>query len=188
MKTKIIQKIIPGLIKEEFVEERTSDDNTARADPPRGNLPTVPELLASSPVSLRSPNRFEIGATDLSPPGIFSQSSGDGMYLGSDHPIWGIGRDPGTRSGSGPWGGDGFLPPMGAPPNARFDPINPIPPSRRGPLRRTGEPDNDEHMPPGPVRRSSSTSADLLNYGFSGEVSFDAMVMSLQKMPENSIV
>ncbi|KAK0453907.1 PI31 proteasome regulator N-terminal-domain-containing protein [Armillaria borealis] len=40
----------------------------------------------------------------------------------------------------GPWGGDGFLPPMGAPPGARFDPVGPgaaIPGRGRGlPSRR----------------------------------------------------
>lgn len=54
----------------------------------------------------------------------------------------------------GPWGGDGFLPPMGAPPGARFDPVGPglgpFPPGGGGRApRRMGDPDNDEFMPPG---------------------------------------
>jgi proteasome inhibitor subunit 1 (PI31) len=67
----------------------------------------------------------------------------------------------------GPWGGDGFLPPMGAPPGARFDPVGPFP-GLRGPPGFPGGggsggmpgrgprfgPDNDEFMPPGMVRAS----------------------------------
>jgi hypothetical protein len=83
------------------------------------------------------------------------------MFVGPDHPIF-SGRVPGGfggRGGQGRWGGDGFLPPMGAPPGARFDPVGPFP-SRVGegrgregqPSGRSlGEPDNDEFMPPGAV-------------------------------------
>ncbi|KAH9045183.1 PI31 proteasome regulator N-terminal-domain-containing protein [Lactarius pseudohatsudake] len=60
----------------------------------------------------------------------------------------------------GPWGGDGYLPPMGAPPGARFDPVGPGLgpfPGRTGFGPRggqpgggnVGDPDNDEFMPPG---------------------------------------
>ena len=79
------------------------------------------------------------------------------MFVGPDHPIFGI-RDPNRGIGGspqGPWGGDGFLPPMGAPPGARFDPVGPGPLPGRGfgrrggnPGRRSGDPDNDEFMPP----------------------------------------
>lgn len=85
------------------------------------------------------------------------------MFMGPGHPIFGGAfgsrRDP---AGRGPWGGDGYLPPMGAPPGARFDPVIP---GRFGPEgnlfgrgiggrapRRQGDPDNDELMPPGAVR------------------------------------
>ena len=93
------------------------------------------------------------------------------MFVGPDHPIFSDRFTP-SRSGiggghrEGPWGGDGFLPPMGAPPGARFDPVGPFgAPSGRGPgggspfggsggrngLPRSSEPDNDEFMPPGMV-------------------------------------
>ena len=92
------------------------------------------------------------------------------MFLGPHHPIFSdrfnAGR--GDRQGQreGPWGGDGFLPPMGAPPGARFDPVGPFGspfgqgPGRGGPFGglggrggppRSSEPDNDEFMPPGVV-------------------------------------
>jgi len=80
------------------------------------------------------------------------------MFVGPDHPIFGIGRG-GNHSPRGPWGGDGYLPPMGAPPGARFDPIGPsfprggfAPPGRGGRRLDGQDPDNDEFMPPGMVR------------------------------------
>ncbi|GJN94413.1 hypothetical protein Rhopal_007493-T1 [Rhodotorula paludigena] len=68
---------------------------------------------------------------------------GGGMVMGPDHPLFrerfgpgGIGGGVGGVGGGGGmdgrrWGGDGFLPPMGAPPGARFDPVGPTngPPS-----------------------------------------------------------
>lgn len=99
------------------------------------------------------------------------------MYVGPNHPIFRDRRGPGAGGEhQGPWGGDGFLPPMGAPPGARFDPVGPghrgggplggFPgPSRGGPFGGggggrgfMGEPDNDEFMPPsGNVSRRSFT-------------------------------
>jgi proteasome inhibitor subunit 1 (PI31) len=86
------------------------------------------------------------------------------MFVGPDHPIFGARRSRGEAGGvRGPWGGDGFLPPMGAPPGARFDPVGP----NIGPYPGAGglgrgrgwqggpgqmnryDPDNDEFMPPG---------------------------------------
>lgn len=83
------------------------------------------------------------------------------MFVGPDHPMFdgrrgGVGGMGGI-GGRGPWGGDGFLPPMGAPPGARFDPIGPgsFPGSGGfGGLPGRGNrhgPDNDEFMPPGAV-------------------------------------
>lgn len=80
------------------------------------------------------------------------------MFVGPDHPIFGNRRGGTSPGGLGPWGGDGFLPPLGAPPGARFDPVLPGPlgpnsgrgRGSRGPLRN-GDPDNDELMPPGVV-------------------------------------
>ncbi|GAA5987300.1 hypothetical protein JCM5350_008139 [Sporobolomyces pararoseus] len=100
----------------------------------------------------------EIGRNDLEPlgglTGTFgggpggiqglpgSSEGGGGMFMGPDHPLFrerfsddGIARD---RDGGGRrWGGDGFLPSIGAPPGARFDPIGPEngPPGSTGPSR-----------------------------------------------------
>lgn len=86
-----------------------------------------------------SSNPLQIGRSDLdplggrsnpfAPPPLFSPpGSGDGMFVGPNHPMF-SGR--GGRGGMGgmggigglgpmgPWGGDGYLPPMGAPPGAR---------------------------------------------------------------------
>ena len=91
------------------------------------------------------------------------------MFVGPDHPIFSDRFTPGRGGGiggqgrhEGPWGGDGFLPPMGAPPGARFDPVGPFGqgPGRGGPFGgsggpngppRSSDPDNDEFMPPGVV-------------------------------------
>lgn len=92
----------------------------------------------------------------FTPPNIFPQG-GNGMFVGPDHPIFG-GRRREPIGDRGPWGGDGYLPPMGAPPGARFDPVGPDPLAGRGPGsgplgggRSSGDPDNDEFMPPGAV-------------------------------------
>lgn len=55
----------------------------------------------------------------------------DGMIVGPDHPLW-----------QGPHGG-APLPPMGALPGARFDPMSPL-----APMQRRGDPDWDEFAPP----------------------------------------
>ncbi|BGP43576.1 hypothetical protein JCM10449v2_007617 [Rhodotorula kratochvilovae] len=55
-----------------------------------------------------------------------------GMFMGPDHPLFrerfGPGSD--TVGGGGAvgrrWGGDGYLPPIGAPQGARFDPVGPV--------------------------------------------------------------
>ncbi|KAH9071705.1 PI31 proteasome regulator N-terminal-domain-containing protein [Lactarius deliciosus] len=149
LKLKIIQNLMPGLHKEGYTE-----------GPP-----------ATSPSS--SNPRRDIGRRDLDPlgvnplggfgpPPLFPGSGGDGMFVGPNHPIFGQrgrGVFPPNR---GPWGGDGYLPPMGAPPGARFDPVGPGLgpfPGRTGFGPRggqpgsgnVGDPDNDEFMPPGMV-------------------------------------
>lgn len=114
----------------------------------------------------------------------------DGMMLGPDHPLFrdrfAQPAQPFSGTGAGPFGGDGFLPPGAVPPGARFDPIVPghvpgpgpagrfPPPGRRGgfsgpgsfgglgSVRRSGDPDNDEFLPP--VRPSlvhSATGSDV---------------------------
>jgi proteasome inhibitor subunit 1 (PI31) len=79
------------------------------------------------------------------------------MYVGPDHPMF-AGRGRGRDQEAGPWGGDGRLPPLGAPPGARFDPVGPFgrgtfPGAGRGrggpPGTFGGDPDNDEFFPPG---------------------------------------
>ncbi|KAF7355208.1 Proteasome inhibitor PI31 subunit [Mycena sanguinolenta] len=175
-KLKIISKLVPGLRKDGYAE--TAEDaptsattsNPTRADPARTYQPP-PVFPREDPNPYRLPptvgprNPLEIGRRDLdpfpgmpanpfAPPPLFPGSGGDGMFVGPDHPIFG-GRQGGPRGGVGPWGGDGFLPPMGAPPGARFDPVGPTFPGgglgrgRGGPRRNLGEPDNDEFMPPG---------------------------------------
>jgi len=87
------------------------------------------------------------------------------MFVGPEHPMFGIGRGIASPN-RGIWGGDGYLPPMGAPPGARFDPVGPVFPGRGnlGPFgngrRRPENPDNDEFMPPGMV----SPSLAILTY------------------------
>ncbi|KAF7352897.1 hypothetical protein MVEN_01257000 [Mycena venus] len=143
-----------------------------RADQPRGNYQPPPVFPGEDtnpyqlPPTVGPRNPLEIGRRDLdpfpgmpanpfSPPPLFPGGDGDGMFVGPNHPIFGGGGQRGPRGGPGPWGGDGFLPPMGAPPGARFDPVGPIFPGgglgrgRGGPRRNLGEPDNDEFMPPG---------------------------------------
>lgn len=93
------------------------------------------------------------------PPSLFPDNGDDGMFVGPNHPIFGPGMRGQGPGGRGPWGGDGFLPPMGAPPGARFDPIGPgpLPMPGRGPFPgmpgsgNARDPDNDEFMPPGAV-------------------------------------
>lgn len=120
-------------------------------------------------------NPLEIGRSDLeplggrnpfAPPPLFpGGSGGDGMFLGPSQ----LFRDRMEPR----WGGDGFLPPMGAPPGARFDPVGPFEAPRSGSGHRfpgllgggggggrgfgpgggggAAGPDNDEFMPPGAV-------------------------------------
>jgi hypothetical protein len=187
LKLKILQKIMPGLRKEGYIED-TSESTASGAHLPPETQPGpsgVPQPRAppppqapprnpfAPPSAFPSNNPLEIGRRDLdpfasdpfSPPSLFPPArGGDGMFVGPDHPIFGVPRGGGGILPRGPWGGDGFLPPMGAPPGARFDPIGPEPYPRRGGLPgfpgrgrggnngpASGEPDNDEFMPPGAV-------------------------------------
>ncbi|KAI0068938.1 hypothetical protein BV25DRAFT_1792224 [Artomyces pyxidatus] len=181
---RIVQKIIPGLHKEGYTEDSGVSSSSARREPPPASNPPARPHPESPPFapdsSLRVPshippqNPLEIGRRDLdplglgsnpfAPPPLFPGSGGDGMFVGPDHPIFGQrGRGVGSPFGTGPWGGDGYLPPMGAPPGARFDPVGPGLgpfPGRTGFGPRGGQqpgggnlhgPDNDEFMPPGAV-------------------------------------
>ncbi|KAG7097099.1 hypothetical protein E1B28_004483 [Marasmius oreades] len=185
-KLKVIQKLVPGLRKDGYTEEPTateqpshsatrlqqSNDNINRDARPQ--VPQFPrydpyeEFPRRGPSHLPPQNPLQIGRRDLDPlpggsfhpPPLFPPDNDDGMFVGPNHPIFGgRSQQPGAR---GPWGGDGFLPPMGAPPGARFDPVGPtlgpfpgnLGPSGRGRGGVPGggnmrSPDNDEFMPPG---------------------------------------
>ncbi|KZT20803.1 hypothetical protein NEOLEDRAFT_1158508 [Neolentinus lepideus HHB14362 ss-1] len=176
-KLQILQKLIPGLNKPGYTESIADISTNASGSVPRAPnsnpQPARPQPEAPPIEPTRSPyshippeNPLMIGRRDLdpiphnpwAPPPLFPGNSGDGMYVGRDHPIFGARRGGFGAGGQphGPWGGDGFLPPMGAPPGARFDPVGP---GFRGPSRggfggmpgggNMRGPDNDEFMPPG---------------------------------------
>ncbi|KAJ7068150.1 PI31 proteasome regulator N-terminal-domain-containing protein [Mycena amicta] len=155
-KLKIIQKLVPGLRKDGYTEgEQTT---TVTANVATSSQPSAPRYQPPPlPPRVGPRNPLEIGRRDLdpfpanpfSPPSLFPDHNGDGMFVGPGHPLFA-----GRRDGQGPWGGDGFLPPMGAPPGARFDPVGPAFPRGgfgpgRLPRRGLGEPDNDDFLPPG---------------------------------------
>ncbi|KAG8814469.1 hypothetical protein FRC17_001111 [Serendipita sp. 399] len=177
--TKYIKEVLQPVLPELNYEA----PQRSESPPPRGterpqqaqSQPRLPEQV-NDPPSLHRPfnlperqdNPLEIGRSDLDPiPNPFTGKSpiqplnpGGGMYVGPGHPIFG-GQQPPARPGGaprGPWGGDGYLPPLGAPSGARFDPIVPFGaggvggiPGRGGAPRGgpfTGEPDNDEFLPP----------------------------------------
>jgi len=177
-KLQIVQNLIPGLRKDGYSEELSTTDTVAnpRRDIPQPARPqpqAPPRAPEYDPSHIPPENPLSIGRRDLepfpglnpsnpfAPPPLFPPHGGDGMFVGPDHPIFGNRG----RGGQGPWGGDGFLPPMGAPPGARFDPVGPgIVPfgpgfGGRGGRGRGGppgggnsrDPDNDEFMPPGAV-------------------------------------
>ena len=179
-KLKIVSHILPRLHKDGYVEQSeaaSSSERAAAAQPPPDNQPSAhpraenppyaPDYPGPYPYNSHIPpeNPLAIGRGDLdpipmnpfSPPSLFPPNNrgGDGMFVGPDHPIFSD-RRPGEGGLRGPWGGDGFLPPMGAPPRARFDPVGPGPfpgGGRGGPPRFPGRgnmygPDNDEFMPP----------------------------------------
>ena len=170
-----VQKLIPGLRKDGYAEqaETVADRSQPRAPeepaparprpeeppyPPRDDLPHLPPR---NPLEIGRRDRDPFPNNPFAPPPLFPDASGDGMFVGPSHPIFGPGMRGGGPGGMGPWGGDGFLPPMGAPAGARFDPIGPgagplgpFPGRGRGMPRGGGgpfggDPDNDELPPPG---------------------------------------
>ncbi|KAF9008926.1 PI31 proteasome regulator N-terminal-domain-containing protein [Cyathus striatus] len=175
---KIVKKLVPGLRKDGYIEateESTTCTPPHRSQDPQPSRPRpyvppeAPDRDARLPNSDFPQNSREIGRRDwdpfggqnlFAPPSLFPRNGGDGMYVGPSHPIFG-GENYAVPQ-RGPWGGDGFLPPLGAPPGARFDPVGPdfLPGGRGvgqfGPGGRRppgggnmGGPDNDEFMPPG---------------------------------------
>lgn len=148
-KVQVIQKLLPGLVKPGYNEER--DGNTSNgggsAPPPSAGGPSQPRpdiggIGGEAPPNFPSrpgygQNPLEIGRSDLDPlggqVGRLPGAGGDGMYVGPNHPLFNRERSQENPLGGGnngpqrgPWGGDGFLPPLGAPPGARFDPITPF--------------------------------------------------------------
>jgi len=171
-KLQIVSHILPALRKEGYVEQSeaaSTSERAARAQPLPDNQPTVHPRPENPPYEPDYPGPYPynpaIGRRDLdpfpvnpfSPPSLFPPNGGgDGMFVGPDHPIFSNRRPHREGDLRGPWGGDGFLPPMGAPPRARFDPVGPgpFPGGRGGAPRFPGRgnmygPDNDEFMPPG---------------------------------------
>jgi len=179
-KINILQKVIPSLRKEGY-EESIGETATASASQgrpqqprnPRNSPPPVPHQPFNLPPLSGGNNPLSIGRRDLDPlprnpfqpPPLFGGDDGDGMFVGPSHPLFRERFEPGGGGGlggmggrGGRWGGDGWLPPMGAPPGARFDPVGPGPMGGFGGLGRgrgrggrgpLGGPDNDEFMPPG---------------------------------------
>ena len=202
-KLKIISRILPALRKEGYVEQseaaltseraaaaQPSPDNQPGARPRAENPPYAPDYPGPYPYNFHIPpeNPLAIGRRDLdpvpsnlfSPPSLFppNNGGGDGMLVGPDHPIFSDRRPGGEGGLRGPWGGDGFLPPMGAPARARFDPVGPglFP---RGGGRGAGPPhfpgrgnmygpDNDEFIPP--VSDLSIHSSNLDHFPFDPRV------------------
>lgn len=147
---------------------------------PQGSPDNNPRQPYNHPSPSGNRNPLSVGRRDLDPfpganpfrpPPLFGGDDGGGMFVGPSHPLFRDRFEPGGGGGGGvggvgPWGGDGWLPPMGAPPGARFDPIGPGPMGGfrgrgrggRGPFGGPGGgggaagPDNDEFMPPGYVR------------------------------------
>lgn len=177
----IVQKLIPGLRKDGYTEQVSDASTNAGPGPSQPSNPPAarPETIIppygpdrNSPLAMPPRNPLEIGRRDrdpfprnpFAPPSLFPDD-GDGMFVGPNHPIFSPSRGAHGEL-RGPWGGDGYLPPMGAPPGARFDPVGPgFGPHPGGPLPggggrgrgfpgpgNTGDPDPDELMPPGAVR------------------------------------
>lgn len=219
---KIIQKLIPGLRKDGYAEDvaegsRNTGDSRPTQAQPSSSQPQIPrydpneEFPYRTPSHIPSRNPLEIGRRDLdpipmnpfSPPSLFPSNGGDGMLVGPDHPIFDSRRGRGNFGDvGGPWGGDGFLPPMGAPPGARFDPVGPFtggpftgPGRTLGPNRGRnplgGDPDNDEFMPPGAVCYSTPLQP-LLNYPISPYLTYRGICscnfVSKQKQREGCAV
>ncbi|KAG8860931.1 hypothetical protein FRB91_000127 [Serendipita sp. 411] len=176
--TRYIKEVLQPLLPElNYDARQTSDSPPPRSTEAPQQAQSQSRLLdtqqETQPPSLHRPfnlperqdNPLEIGRSDLDPfPNPFAGKSpiqplnpGGGMYVGPGHPMFGgHPAQPGGVGGSR--GRGGVLPPLGAPPGARFDPIVPFGaggiggfPGRGGPPRGgpfTGEPDNDEFLPP----------------------------------------
>ncbi|KAI7907006.1 PI31 proteasome regulator N-terminal-domain-containing protein [Cokeromyces recurvatus] len=167
-KLNIIQRLIPGLNKPGYEDNSSVTNTAAITNEPNPNTERNPTTRVPIPGSadFDDPAYPDVGGSDLRPlggvrSGIRMPGSGDGMFVGPDHPIFG--NRSGNRSSlddpSGLFGGPEPLPRGSVPPGARFDPIGPFgrlpvrPPGRGGNNSRprrpfSGEPDNDELLPP----------------------------------------
>ncbi|GAA5930128.1 proteasome inhibitor PI31 family protein [Sporobolomyces koalae] len=112
--------------------------------PPSTGGSTGPRPIGDDPLRIPGSGGMprpigEIGRNDLDPLGGLGGTFGTGrlpggggaggMFMGPDHPLFRE-RFEGGNGGSAlqdnrRWGGDGYLPPIGAPPGARFDPVGP---------------------------------------------------------------
>lgn len=164
-KTQIIQKVLPGLRKDGYQDTAEavvapSSSQPRQPGPAQPRQPTPPQPFEpGNPFGHPAPggprNPLEIGRRDREPfggvdpfaPPQLRPPQGGGMFVSPDDPLFHPGW--GGPARGGPWGGDGFLPPMGAPPGARFDPVGPLGGPGRGGPRPPRGPDNDEFMPPG---------------------------------------
>ena len=134
-----------------------------RARPERQQHPNrgLEQFPPGFPLSGQVPIGTGIGSYDLDPfagsrgfvgIGSGAMPSGGGMIVGPDHPMF---RGQGSRNPSFPGQGPLTFPPGSVPPGARFDPTGPFdimgpgvrPRGQRPPF--SGDPDNDEFMPPG---------------------------------------
>ncbi|KAF7729868.1 hypothetical protein EC973_003602 [Apophysomyces ossiformis] len=147
----------------------TSPEVPRRPEAPSTRPPIFDEPFAPEDPFSRRYNPLSVGWTDLDPlSGQSHMPGGDGMYVGPEHPMFGEGdTDP-----SSIYGGPEPIPRQSVPPGARFDPIGPFGriPGRGGHNVRgrggfggrggrggpgsqggffSGEPDNDEFLPPG---------------------------------------
>ncbi|CAO1629433.1 unnamed protein product [Parajaminaea phylloscopi] len=152
-KTSVVQKLIPGLRKEGYQEETSSEASGSSSQRPRPTPRNPNSSLDPDDDDLLPPrgagvypqrNPLAVGDRDLQPlggmrppgvggfgpPPLFGEpgAGGGGMYVGPDDPIFRDRFRGGAGTGGelrGPWGGDGFLPAGAVPPGARFDPIGP---------------------------------------------------------------
>ncbi|CEG68448.1 hypothetical protein RMATCC62417_04706 [Rhizopus microsporus] len=150
VKLNIIQRLIPGLNKPGYDDSTTTTTTTTSSSGtiPSRNQPRQPPFMVPPPMPT---DPYNVGGDDLNPfgdrlrlPG--SRGTGGGMYVGPNHPIFG-GRFDDPPIGGGPEN----LPRGAVPPGARFDPITPPGPRfnpRNFRAPRSGEPDNDELLPP----------------------------------------
>ncbi|KAJ1969464.1 hypothetical protein IWQ62_000606 [Dispira parvispora] len=117
--------------------------------------------LAAAPSIMPGPRGVHLGGTTN--PRVGGDISGGGMHVGPGHPLFGrVSTGPDHSTGT-PFAGPQRLPPGAVPSGARFDPVVPFgpnpnrgpgglprPPTGNTPQPWSGEPDQDEFLPPAP--------------------------------------